>query len=127
VKINEETLPTPLRENLMVGYPFMRFLDPYHFASFQILLALRHHVSDEKTIRKLKKLARRIHTQMESVKDTMEDLEIEFEVLNQLINRLESKGTQPSNSIDVDDEYEEMDLENSSTTSTVNPNTPKKF
>jgi archaellum component FlaC len=75
----------------------------------------------------LKKLARRIHTQMESVKDTMEDLEIEFEVLNQLINRLESKGTQPSNSIDVDDEYEEMDLENSSTTSTVNPNTPKKF
>jgi archaellum component FlaC len=106
---------------------FDGFFDPHYLASFQILLALGHHVSDEKTIRKLKKLAKRIHTQMESVKDTMEDLEIEFEVLNQLINRLESKGTQPSNSIDVDDEYEEMDLENSSTTSTVNPNTPKKF
>ena len=82
-------------------------------------------MSEEKTIRKLKKLAKRIHTQMESVKDTMEDLEIEFEVLNQLINRLEAKGPKPSELID--DEYEEMDLENSSTTSTVNPNAPKKF
>jgi len=106
---------------------FDGFFDPHHFASFQILLALRHHVSDEKTIRKLKKLARRIHTQMESVKDTMEDLEIEFEVLNQLINRLEIKNVQSSNSVGIDDEFEEMDLENSSTTSTVNPNTPKKF
>jgi len=84
-------------------------------------------VSEEKTIRKLKKLAKRIHTQMESVKDTMEDLEIEFEVLNQLINRLEAKSAQPSELIDVDDDFEEIDLENSSTTSTVNPNAPKKF
>ncbi len=84
-------------------------------------------MSDEKTIRKLKKLAKRIHTQMESVKDTMEDLEIEFEVLNQLINRLEAKGAQSSESMDVEDDYEEIDLENSSTTSTVHPNTPKKF
>ena len=84
-------------------------------------------MSEEKTIRKLKKLAKRIHTQMESVKDTMEDLEIEFEVLNQLINRLEAKSAQPSELIDVDDDFEEIDLENSSTTSTVNPNAPKKF
>ena len=106
---------------------FDRFFDPHYLASFQILLALGHCVSDEKTIRKLKKLAKRIHTQMESVKDTMEDLEIEFEVLNQLINRLEAKGAQPSELIDVDDDFEEIDLENSSTTSTVNPNSPKKF
>ncbi len=106
---------------------FDGFFDPHHFASFQILLALRRYVSDEKTIRKLKKLARRIHTQMESVKDTMEDLEIEFEVLNQLINRLETKNVQSSNSVGIDDEFGEMDMENSSTTSTVNPNTPKKF
>lgn len=64
---------------------------------------------------------------MESVKDTMEDLEIEFEVLNQLINRLETKNVQSSNSVSIDDEFGEMDMENSSTTSTVNPNTPKKF
>ena len=104
-----------------------RILGPLFIASFQILFTLGHYVAEEKTIRKLKKLAKRIHTQMESVKDTMEDLEIEFEVLNQLINRLEAKSAQPSELIDVDDEYEEMDLENSSTTSTVNPNAPKKF
>lgn len=106
---------------------FNEFVDPPYFASFQILLALGVFVSDEKTIRKLKKLAKRIHTQMESVKDTMEDLEIEFEVLNQLINRLEAKGAQSSESMDVEDDYEEIDLENSSTTSTVHPNAPKKF
>jgi len=86
-------------------------------------------VSDEKTIRKLKKLVKRIHTQIESVKDTMEDLEIEFEVLKQLINRLEGKAAQtPSTEVEEgDDEFEDLDLENSSTTSTVNPKKPKKF
>jgi archaellum component FlaC len=100
-----------------------------NFGSFQILTTLGQCVSDEKTIRKLKKLAKRIHTQMESVKDTMEDLEIEFEVLNQLINRLEGKAVQtPSTEVEEgDDEFEDLDLENSSTTSTVNPNAPKKF
>jgi hypothetical protein len=66
---------------------------------------------------------------MESVKDTMEDLEIEFEVLNQLINRLEGKSVQTTapEMDEADDEFEDLDLENSSTTSTVNPNAPKKF
>ncbi len=66
---------------------------------------------------------------MESVKDTMEDLEIEFEVLNQLINRLEGKSVQTTTPEmdEADDEFEDLDLENSSTTSTVNPNAPKKF
>lgn len=69
-------------------------------------------MSDEKTIRKLKKLARRIHTQMESVKDTMEDLEIEFEVLKATVKRLKAASVEAQEPVEETDE--DMDIENSS-------------
>ena len=49
-------------------------------------------MSEKRVIRKLKKLASRIHTKMESVRDEIEDLEIEFELLQQHIQKLESKA-----------------------------------
>lgn len=64
---------------------------------------------------------------METVRDTMEDLELEFEVLNQLIERLESnKNSIPAMS-KSGDEHDDIDIENNSTTTTVSPKAPKKF
>ena len=85
-------------------------------------------MSEKRVIRKLKKLASRIHTKMESVRDEIEDLEIEFELLQQHIQKLESKAEKaPSDSEEItvileDDEEDEIDLENSSAVGV-----PRKF
>ena len=85
-------------------------------------------MSEKRVIRKLKKLASRIHTKMESVRDEIEDLEIEFELLQQHIQKLESKAEKsPSDSEEItvileDDDEDEIDLENSSAVGV-----PRKF
>lgn len=48
-------------------------------------------MSEKRVLRKMKKLASRIHDKMEAVRDVMEDLEIEFELLQNQITKLESK------------------------------------
>ncbi len=85
-------------------------------------------MSEKRVIRKLKKLASRIHTKMESVRDEIEDLEIEFELLQQHIQKLEGKAEKsPTDSEEItvileDDDEEEIDLENSSAVGV-----PRKF
>ena len=85
-------------------------------------------MSEKRVIRKLKKLASRIHTKMESVRDEIEDLEIEFELLQQHIQKLEAKAEKsPSDSEEItgildDEEEDDIDLENSSAVGV-----PRKF
>ena len=85
-------------------------------------------MTEKRIIRKLKKLASRINSKIESVRDEMDDLEIEFELLQQHINKLEAKAkaTAPdSDEVAVileDDEEQEIDLENSSAVGV-----PRKF
>ena len=50
-------------------------------------------MSDKRLLRKMKKLASRIHQQMENVRDVMDDLEIEFELLQSQISKLENTST----------------------------------
>jgi len=68
----------------------------------------------------MKKLALRITEQMETVRDVMDDLEIEFEMLQNQISKLESKknirNEETLKAIIVDDDDEDtIDLENTST------------
>ena len=85
-------------------------------------------MTEKRIIRKLKKLASRISYKIESVRDEMDDLEIEFELLQQHIAKLESQAKQATtNSEEVtvildDDEEDEIDLENTSAVSV-----PRKF
>ena len=46
-------------------------------------------MSEKRVMRKLKKLAARISAKIESVRDEMDDLEIEFELIQKHINKLE--------------------------------------
>ena len=85
-------------------------------------------MTEKRIIRKLKKLASRINSKIESVRDEMDDLEIEFELLQQHINKLEAKAkpTAPnSDEVTVileDEDEQEIDLENSSAVGV-----PRKF
>ena len=88
-------------------------------------------MSEKRIMRKLNKLASRIHSKIETVRDEMDDLEIEFELLQKQIQKLQTKTNNeatPSNEVKVtleedENEDEGIDLEN---TSAVNI-TPKKF
>ena len=77
-------------------------------------------MSDKRLLRKMKKLASRIHQQMENVRDVMDDLEIEFELLQSQISKLELKRSKSSDTEeDVDMILEEeddelLDMENTS-------------
>ncbi len=74
-------------------------------------------MSEKRVIKKMKKLASRIHDKMETVSDVMEDLEIEFELLQAQIAKLEAKrGVQQDDEVEVilEGEDEEIDLENTS-------------
>ena len=77
-------------------------------------------MSEKRVLKKMKKLASRINGQMETVRDIMEDLEIEFELLQNQISKLEAKkGVQAQEDdleVIVEDEEEEeiIDLENTS-------------
>ncbi|MDG1550435.1 MAG: hypothetical protein P8Q95_01790 [Candidatus Poseidoniaceae archaeon] len=76
-------------------------------------------MSEKRVLRKMKKLASRINGQMETVRDIMEDLEIEFELLQTQISKLEVKKGSRSHAEDeievtVEEEDEIIDLENTS-------------
>ena len=78
-------------------------------------------------MRKLKKLAARISAKIESVRDEMDDLEIEFELIQQHINKLETMAKEtPANNdeitVTIEEDEEDLDLENSSAVTV-----PKKF
>ena len=85
-------------------------------------------MTEKRIIRKLKKLASRINNKIESVRDEMDDLEIEFELLQQHIAKLEVQAKQTTTTSDEvtvileDDEEDELDLENTSAVSV-----PRKF
>ena len=75
-------------------------------------------MSEKRVLRKMKKLASRINGQMETVRDIMEDLEIEFELLQTQISKLEAKrgsrGQEDELEVIVEDEEEIIDIENTS-------------
>jgi hypothetical protein len=88
-------------------------------------------MSEKRVLRKLNKLASRIYSKIESVRDEMDDLEIEFELLQQQIKKLQAKAgnkTTASDELEVileadeDNGDEEIDLENTSAV-----NLTKKF
>ena len=85
-------------------------------------------MSEKRVIRKLKKLASRINSKIESVRDEMDDLEIEFELLQQHIAKLEVQAKQTTSSADEvtvileDDDEDDIDLENTSAVGV-----PRKF
>ena len=84
-------------------------------------------MAEDRILRKLKKLASRINAKIEAVRDEMEDLEIEFELLQQHINKFEpavKKTTAKEEEITVilDEGEQDLDLENTSAVSV-----PKKF
>ena len=87
-------------------------------------------MSEKRVLRKLNKLASRIYSKIESVRDEMDDLEIEFELLQQQIKKLQAKaGNKATASDDVEvilevdeDNDDEIDLENTSAV-----NLTKKF
>ena len=86
-------------------------------------------MSEKRVIRKLKKLASRINSKIESVRDEMDDLEIEFELLQQHIAKLEGRVRQTTTSTDEvtviledEDEEDDIDLENTSAVGV-----PRKF
>tara|TARA_B100001109_G_scaffold30289_1_gene23649 strand:+ start:1289 stop:1549 length:261 start_codon:yes stop_codon:yes gene_type:complete len=86
-------------------------------------------MTEKRIIRKLKKLASRINSKIESVRDEMDDLEIEFELLQQHIAKLEGKARQTTTNTDevtviIEDDAEEddIDLENTSAVGV-----PRKF
>ena len=83
-------------------------------------------MSEKRIMRKMNKLASRIHSKIETVRDEMDDLEIEFELLQKQIQKLQaktsSKVTAADNEevvleVDEDEDDEEIDLENSSAVS----------
>ena len=74
-------------------------------------------MSEKRILRKMKKLASRIQDKMGIVTDTMEDLEIEFEILQKQISKLEAKkGLVGQEVDDLDDKEDEeiIDIENTS-------------
>ena len=88
-------------------------------------------MSEKRVLRKLNKLASRIYSKIESVRDEMDDLEIEFELLQQQIKKLQNKAGNKAIAsdevevileVDEDNEDEEIDLENTSAV-----NLTKKF
>lgn len=84
-------------------------------------------MSEKRVMRKLKKLAARISAKIESVRDEMDDLEIEFELIQQHINKLEALAKEtPTNNdeitVTIEEDEEDLDLENSSAVTV-----PKKF
>ena len=88
-------------------------------------------MSEKRIMRKLNKLASRIHSKIETVRDEMDDLEIEFELLQKQIQKLQAKTSSKAPAadevevvleVDEDQDDDYIDLENSSAV-----NITKKF
>lgn len=85
-------------------------------------------MGNERTLRKLKKLSSRMSERMEEIRDLMDDMEIEFELMQKQISRLEKTGNKASadvkkgakkteSSIDDDEDVDDEDLDLENTTS----------
>lgn len=86
-------------------------------------------MGEERTLRKLKKLTARLSTRMEEMRDLMDDMEIEFEMMQKQIDRMEKRSggaSVPTKSkkskveaseeiIDGDDDEDDIDMENTTT------------
>lgn len=80
----------------------------------------------KKTLRKLKKLTSRLTNRMEEMRDLMDDMEIEFEMMQKQISILETKGALDTKStpiesavlddLDLEEEEEDEDLDLENTT-----------
>ena len=88
-------------------------------------------MSEKRIMRKLNKLASRIHSKIETVRDEMDDLEIKFELLQKQIQKLQAKTSSKATAADEvevvlegdeDEDDDDIDLENSSAV-----NITKKF
>lgn len=64
-------------------------------------------MSEDRTVRKLKKLTKRLSTRMEEMRDLMDDMEIEFEMMQKQIVRLE-KGKKVKSSSNASTESDEV-------------------
>ena len=84
------------------------------------------HMKEPKALRKVKKLTSRLTERMEEIRDLMDDMEIEFEMLQKQIMVLEGQSSKSIDSrklsneeskqasIEEEDDDEELDLENTS-------------
>ncbi|MDA7845575.1 hypothetical protein N9A87_00835 [Euryarchaeota archaeon] len=84
------------------------------------------HMKEPKALRKVKKLTSRLTERMEEIRDLMDDMEIEFEMLQKQIMVLEGQSSKSTDSrklsneeskqasIEEEDDEEELDLENTS-------------
>ena len=86
-------------------------------------------MSEDRTLRKLKKLTKRLSSRMEEMRDLMDDMEIEFEMMQKQIIRLEKgekvktssgRSSKSDEALDDaeeanDDIDEDIDLENATT------------
>lgn len=84
------------------------------------------HMKEPKALRKVKKLTSRLTERMEEIRDLMDDMEIEFEMLQKQILVLEGQSSKSIDSrklsneeskqasIEEEDDDEELDLENTS-------------
>lgn len=86
-------------------------------------------MSDTRTLKKMKKLLGRVEKHIETSRDALEDLEIEFEVLKATVNRLNLKkvevtaeGETAVESADIETvDPVEMNLEHSSSNTSAIP------
>jgi septal ring factor EnvC (AmiA/AmiB activator) len=86
-------------------------------------------MSDARTLKKMKKLLARVEKHIETSRDALEDLEIEFEVLKATVNRLKPKNVAVQPEAEADEEAgdietveaEEMTIEHSSSNTTSVP------
>ena len=76
-------------------------------------------MSNKKSLRMLKKLSARLNKRMEDMRDIMDDMEIEFELLQKQIAKLELKKADTKSQTSTSDapeeaesEDEDLDLEN---------------
>ena len=85
-------------------------------------------MGEERTLRKLKKLTGRLSARMEEMRDLMDDMEIEFEMMQKQIDRLEKRSggapaptkakkakVEQSEDIIDDDDEDDIDMENTTT------------
>lgn len=67
-------------------------------------------MAQDRTLKKVKKVLKRVEKHIEDTRDALEDLEIEFEVLISTLKCLESAQPAPAA---VAEEEEDLDIENS--------------
>ena len=85
-------------------------------------------MGEERTLRKLKKLTGRLSARMEEMRDLIDDMEIEFKMMQKQIDRLEKRSggapaptkakkakVEASEDIIDDDDEDDIDMENTTT------------